>query len=202
MTLERRLTSYDWENQFESFQDATRKGSFKPLCWTPTNTMLPVSIYAQSQSTGSGGGSTCVPLCWNALKRFTTGRKECARTAKTHSPSHIQARTIRLTVVSLAAPKPHAPYSRDTSLAHYPRSPQKCDVLGLHMTVSDRQRRAAGVMLNEPYYEGYFWVPCFSQPLTKLFPADPIWAGIKLLNKPFGNDNDGRPLAAQFPRCR
>ncbi|XP_049539223.1 MOXD1 homolog 2-like [Anopheles darlingi] len=41
MTLERRLTSYDWENQFESFQDATRKGSFKPLCWTPTNTMLP-----------------------------------------------------------------------------------------------------------------------------------------------------------------
>ncbi|XP_052873204.1 MOXD1 homolog 2-like [Anopheles cruzii] len=41
MTLERRLTSYDWENQFESFQDATRRGSFKPLCWTPTNTMLP-----------------------------------------------------------------------------------------------------------------------------------------------------------------
>ncbi|XP_053661476.1 MOXD1 homolog 2-like [Anopheles marshallii] len=41
MTLERRLTSYDWENQFESFQDATRQGSFKPLCWTPTNTMLP-----------------------------------------------------------------------------------------------------------------------------------------------------------------
>uniref|UniRef100_A0AAG5DFT0 DOMON domain-containing protein n=1 Tax=Anopheles atroparvus TaxID=41427 RepID=A0AAG5DFT0_ANOAO len=43
MTLERRLTSYDWENQFESFQDVTRQGSFKPLCWTPTNTMMPGS---------------------------------------------------------------------------------------------------------------------------------------------------------------
>ncbi|XP_040166788.1 MOXD1 homolog 2-like [Anopheles arabiensis] len=50
MTLERRLTSYDWENQFESFQDATRQGSFKPLCWTPTNTMLPG---IESESYGS-----------------------------------------------------------------------------------------------------------------------------------------------------
>ncbi|XP_065076570.1 MOXD1 homolog 2-like [Ochlerotatus camptorhynchus] len=41
MTLEKRLTSYDWANQFESFQYVTRLGSFKPLCWTPTNTMLP-----------------------------------------------------------------------------------------------------------------------------------------------------------------
>lgn len=43
MTLEKRLTSYDWANQFESFQYVTRLGSFKPLCWTPINTMLPVS---------------------------------------------------------------------------------------------------------------------------------------------------------------
>uniref|UniRef100_A0A182M269 Copper type II ascorbate-dependent monooxygenase C-terminal domain-containing protein n=1 Tax=Anopheles culicifacies TaxID=139723 RepID=A0A182M269_9DIPT len=50
MTLERRLTSYDWENQFESFQDATRQGSFKPLCWTPTNTMLPMAALQRPAS--------------------------------------------------------------------------------------------------------------------------------------------------------
>ncbi|XP_056635826.1 MOXD1 homolog 2 [Diorhabda sublineata] len=41
MTLENRLVSYDWDNQFQSFQDATTKGSFKPLCWTWQSTLLP-----------------------------------------------------------------------------------------------------------------------------------------------------------------
>lgn len=44
MTLEDRLVSYDWENQFYSFQEATRRGSFRPLCWTAQSTLLPVSI--------------------------------------------------------------------------------------------------------------------------------------------------------------
>lgn len=43
MTLESRLVSYDWDNQFHSFQEATTKGSFKPLCWTTQSTLLPVS---------------------------------------------------------------------------------------------------------------------------------------------------------------
>lgn len=43
MTLEARLVSYDWDNQFHSFQEATMKGSFKPLCWTAQSTLLPVS---------------------------------------------------------------------------------------------------------------------------------------------------------------
>lgn len=43
MTLESRLVSYDWDNQFQSFQDATMKGSFKPLCWTAQSTLIPVS---------------------------------------------------------------------------------------------------------------------------------------------------------------
>ncbi|KAG7212297.1 hypothetical protein KM043_012624 [Ampulex compressa] len=34
MTLEERLVSYDWETSFQSFQEATRRGTFKPLCWT------------------------------------------------------------------------------------------------------------------------------------------------------------------------
>ncbi|KAB0798512.1 hypothetical protein PPYR_09505 [Photinus pyralis] len=41
MTLESRLVSYDWENQFQSFQEATKRGSFKPLCWTTQSTLLP-----------------------------------------------------------------------------------------------------------------------------------------------------------------
>ncbi|XP_020297995.1 MOXD1 homolog 2 [Pseudomyrmex gracilis] len=32
MTLEDRLVSYDWQSNFESFQEATRSGTFKPLC--------------------------------------------------------------------------------------------------------------------------------------------------------------------------
>ncbi|XP_026481393.1 MOXD1 homolog 2-like [Ctenocephalides felis] len=41
MTLESRLVSYDWENQLDSFQEATRRGSFKPLCWTSKPSLLP-----------------------------------------------------------------------------------------------------------------------------------------------------------------
>ncbi|XP_033223528.1 MOXD1 homolog 2 [Belonocnema kinseyi] len=32
MTLEERLLSYDWQTKFQSFLDATRRGTFKPLC--------------------------------------------------------------------------------------------------------------------------------------------------------------------------
>ncbi|XP_050302143.1 MOXD1 homolog 2 [Anthonomus grandis grandis] len=41
MSLESRLVSYDWDNQFESFQEATMMGSFKPICWTSQLTLLP-----------------------------------------------------------------------------------------------------------------------------------------------------------------
>ncbi|XP_066258643.1 MOXD1 homolog 2 [Euwallacea similis] len=41
MTLESRLVSYDWDNQFQSFQEATMRGSFKPICWTSQLTLLP-----------------------------------------------------------------------------------------------------------------------------------------------------------------
>lgn len=32
MTLEERLVSYNWESNFQSFQEATHTGTFKPLC--------------------------------------------------------------------------------------------------------------------------------------------------------------------------
>lgn len=34
MTLEERLVTYNWKTNFQSFQDATRGGTFKPLCST------------------------------------------------------------------------------------------------------------------------------------------------------------------------
>lgn len=43
MTLESRLVSYDWKNQFNSFQQVTRRGSFKAICWDAKNVLIPVS---------------------------------------------------------------------------------------------------------------------------------------------------------------
>ncbi|CAK9815881.1 MOXD1 homolog 2 [Anthophora quadrimaculata] len=40
MTLEERLMTYDWGTSFQSFQEATRGGTNKPLCWT-SNGALP-----------------------------------------------------------------------------------------------------------------------------------------------------------------
>ena len=35
-TVEERLITFDWERNFHSFQDATRRGAFRPLCWVKT----------------------------------------------------------------------------------------------------------------------------------------------------------------------
>ena len=35
-TVEERLITFDWERNFHSFQDATRRGAFLPLCWVKT----------------------------------------------------------------------------------------------------------------------------------------------------------------------
>lgn len=43
MTLESRLISYDWKNQFDSFQNVTRTGTFKTICWDAKNIPIPVS---------------------------------------------------------------------------------------------------------------------------------------------------------------
>ncbi|XP_037025440.1 MOXD1 homolog 2-like isoform X3 [Bradysia coprophila] len=40
MTLESRLISYDWENQFDKFQKVTRSGSFRPICLDARNNVL------------------------------------------------------------------------------------------------------------------------------------------------------------------
>lgn len=45
MTLETRLLSYDWDNQFQEFQDATLRGSFKPICRNAHNQVIAVSIF-------------------------------------------------------------------------------------------------------------------------------------------------------------
>uniref|UniRef100_A0A1B0FFJ9 DOMON domain-containing protein n=1 Tax=Glossina morsitans morsitans TaxID=37546 RepID=A0A1B0FFJ9_GLOMM len=43
MTLETRLLSYDWENQFGKFQEATLHGTFKPICSGAHNEVVPIS---------------------------------------------------------------------------------------------------------------------------------------------------------------
>lgn len=43
MTLESRLVSYDWDNQFDVFQKVTRNGSFRPICTDAKNNLVPVS---------------------------------------------------------------------------------------------------------------------------------------------------------------
>lgn len=43
MTLESRLISYDWENQFDVFQKVTRNGSLRPICFDAKNNVLQVS---------------------------------------------------------------------------------------------------------------------------------------------------------------
>ncbi|XP_059622696.1 MOXD1 homolog 2 [Phlebotomus argentipes] len=50
MTLESRLVTYDWANQFDSFQRITRRGSFKPLCWGAKNTLIPGTEYIEAHS--------------------------------------------------------------------------------------------------------------------------------------------------------
>lgn len=45
-SLESRLLTYDWANQFESFQATMQKGSFKPLCWSASQSLIQVSIFA------------------------------------------------------------------------------------------------------------------------------------------------------------
>lgn len=42
MSLENRLTSYDWQSQFDVFQRVTRNGSFRTICLDAKNNMLPV----------------------------------------------------------------------------------------------------------------------------------------------------------------
>ena len=41
MTLEDRLVSYDWERNFHLFEEATRTGTFKPLCLNTKGALLP-----------------------------------------------------------------------------------------------------------------------------------------------------------------
>lgn len=43
MSLESRLISYDWKKNFNSFQQVTRNGSFKAICWDAKNVVIPVS---------------------------------------------------------------------------------------------------------------------------------------------------------------
>lgn len=42
-TVEERLITFDWDKNFHTFQEATRKGAFRPLCWGKTQALIDVS---------------------------------------------------------------------------------------------------------------------------------------------------------------
>ena len=44
-TVEERLITFDWDRNFHSFQDATRRGAFRPLCWLKTQALIDVRLY-------------------------------------------------------------------------------------------------------------------------------------------------------------
>lgn len=42
-TVEERLITFDWDKNFHTFQEATRRGAFRPLCWGKTQALIDVS---------------------------------------------------------------------------------------------------------------------------------------------------------------
>jgi len=42
-TVEERLITFDWDKNFHSFQETTRRGAFRPLCWVKTQALIDVS---------------------------------------------------------------------------------------------------------------------------------------------------------------
>ena len=43
-TVEERLITFDWDKNFHTFQEATRRGAFRPLCWGKTQALIDVSL--------------------------------------------------------------------------------------------------------------------------------------------------------------
>ncbi|KAI9559612.1 hypothetical protein GHT06_013617 [Daphnia sinensis] len=39
-TVEERLITFDWDKNFHTFQEATRRGAFRPLCWGKTQALI------------------------------------------------------------------------------------------------------------------------------------------------------------------
>lgn len=44
MSLETRLISYDWENEFDAFQKVTKSGTFRVICADAKRIDVPVSL--------------------------------------------------------------------------------------------------------------------------------------------------------------
>ena len=50
-TVEERLITFDWDKNFHSFQETTRRGAFRPLCWVKTQALIDVITNTTNQST-------------------------------------------------------------------------------------------------------------------------------------------------------
>jgi hypothetical protein len=51
MSMETRLMTYDWKNDFHKFQSVTSRGAFRAVCKSAKSTMTPVSIHIYMDET-------------------------------------------------------------------------------------------------------------------------------------------------------
>ena len=49
-TVEERLITFDWDKNFHTFQEATRRGAYRPLCWGKTQALIDVIYYSSLNS--------------------------------------------------------------------------------------------------------------------------------------------------------
>ena len=52
-TVEERLITFDWDKNFHTFQEATRRGAYRPLCWGKTQALID-GIYYSSLNSRNG----------------------------------------------------------------------------------------------------------------------------------------------------
>jgi len=64
-TVEERLITFDWDKNFHTFQEATRRGAFRPLCWVKTQALIDGSTapdyYAPNTTKSQSESSICLP---------------------------------------------------------------------------------------------------------------------------------------------
>jgi len=64
-TVEERLITFDWDKNFHSFQETTRRGAFRPLCWVKTQALIDGSAapdyYAPNATKSQSDSSICLP---------------------------------------------------------------------------------------------------------------------------------------------
>ncbi|XP_011202412.2 MOXD1 homolog 2 [Bactrocera dorsalis] len=94
MTLEERLLTYDWDNQFKAFQDITLKGAFKAICEID-NSMPKVSNALTSWPTNITDTYEPPTLCSQRANSRTTFEEQDTYNLKDVSSNDLVASSVR-----------------------------------------------------------------------------------------------------------